>query len=757
MKRISKLMLFAGTLLAVSCSQDELMSIQHDTPIQFRADIARQTRAASYTVNTLNSFSITAWKDDPAPSNNAPIIENAEFVRQADVYKGGSESYYWPKDVDVKFYAYAPRSTASNGVTYVDALEVQVEPLSNTDNQVDLLYAANIGNKINNAMNGVTLNFRHAMSQIQIKVKNSNSDVKFNVTGWKIAGVDGNASFTYDDSPNTNTAASGSQNTFSRSLWSDNDDDFSASYSKTFSAVNVTGVNSSWSTLAGSAILIPQEAPKATGYIGSDPSNNPLDGAYLAIQYEALDDVDNALVAAGTWGCWPVDMDWQPGFRYIYTIDLAEYGYKESGQGTLDPISDDLTVEFKFVDVEIDEWQPTDDEDANKNVSLTKVYDPYLRFHTVDGMQTLYLVQPQGNETETKLEYSLDEGATWSEVLFSDNGTNGIEFGYDGVDVTDLLVRGKGFGGDVNFNNWSYSHYSSFAFEYDNILVDCEGSVGVLSDYEHPVAALTSAGQFYELFCGCICLRTAPDLPSTTLSDYCYSCMFDGCENLTSAPALPATVMTEGCYCDMFINCSSLTEAPSLPAMTLAKMCYGGMFYNCYDLTTAPVLPATTMAEACYTYMFSGCESLTAAPSLPALTMELECYKGMFCDCINLATAPALPAMTLGEHCYSNMFENCTSLTEGPLLPATVLRFQCYASMFQGCSNLASLEMLGETYVAIATESIYNAFNVGNETNGTWLIGVADNGQMYRSKNMTWDRTRLGVPNAWLFGARGDK
>ena len=31
MKRISKLMLFAGALLAVSCSQDELMSIQHDT------------------------------------------------------------------------------------------------------------------------------------------------------------------------------------------------------------------------------------------------------------------------------------------------------------------------------------------------------------------------------------------------------------------------------------------------------------------------------------------------------------------------------------------------------------------------------------------------------------------------------------------------------------------------------------------------------------------------------------------------------
>ena len=58
-----------------------------------------------------------------------------------------------------------------------------MEPLADTDSQVDLLYAANTGNKVQNAINGVTLNFRHTMAQIQVRVKNIKSDVNFNVTG----------------------------------------------------------------------------------------------------------------------------------------------------------------------------------------------------------------------------------------------------------------------------------------------------------------------------------------------------------------------------------------------------------------------------------------------------------------------------------------------------------------------------------------------------------------------------------------------
>lgn len=100
--------------------------------------------------------------------------------------------------------------------------------------------------------------------------------------------------------------------------------------------------------------------------------------------------------------------------------------------------------------------------------------------------------------------------------------------------------------------------------------------------------------------------------------------MFDDCTSLTTAPALPATTLTEYCYMAMFYGCTSLTTAPELPATTLANYCYVGMFKGCTSLTTAPVLPATTLVSECYTSMFEECSNLnyikamfTTSPSNP--------------------------------------------------------------------------------------------------------------------------------------------
>ena len=60
----------------------------------------------------------------------------------------------------------------------------------------------------------------------------------------------------------------------------------------------------------------------------------------------------------------------------------------------------------------------------------------------------------------------------------------------------------------------------------------------------------------------------------------------------------------------MFYNCRSLITAPELPATTLTNYCYDSMFYGCTSLVTAPTLPATTLAGYCYQNMFDGCSSL---------------------------------------------------------------------------------------------------------------------------------------------------
>ena len=157
------------------------------------------------------------------------------------------------------------------------------------------------------------------------------------------------------------------------------------------------------------------------------------------------------------------------------------------------------------------------------------------------------------------------------------------------------------------------------------------GNVMSLLDAEdEEKSSLSSNGVFCKLFEGNAYLTSAPTLPATTLTDYCYSYMFDGCTSLTTAPALPAT--------------------------TLAIQCYYRMFASCSSLTTAPALPATTLQNYCYSYMFSGCMSLTTAPALPATTLAIQCYYRMFASCTSLVTAPALPAMTLAGYCYDSMF-----------------------------------------------------------------------------------------------------
>ena len=69
-------------------------------------------------------------------------------------------------------------------------------------------------------------------------------------------------------------------------------------------------------------------------------------------------------------------------------------------------------------------------------------------------------------------------------------------------------------------------------------------------------------------------------------------------------------ISTDGCFRRLFYNCEALTSAPELPAKTLFSSCYTQMFYNCSNLTTAPELPATTLEYSCYNQMFWGCSSL---------------------------------------------------------------------------------------------------------------------------------------------------
>ena len=311
---------------------------------------------------------------------------------------------------------------------------------------------------------------------------------------------------------------------------------------------------------------------------------------------------------------------------------------------------------------------------------------PYLTF-SADAEQTLTLTQI-GSPTAVDYQYSVN-GAGWNKVTAGEAIAFGGEAG-------NLRFRAKSPIGTATDSE----NYYQISFGIEETSVECTGDIRTLVDWENYAKANTATARFCHLFQYCYSLTTAPELPATTLAEYCYEGMFYGCTDLTTAPKLPATTLAEHCYQSMFPYCHALTTAPELPATTLADDCYHGMFQNCSNLTTAPELPATTLAEYCYAYMFNNCSDLTTAPELPATTLAKHCYDNMFSSCSDLTTAPELPATTLASDCYYGMFQNCYSLTTTPELPATTLAEYCYAYMFSRCRTLTTALELPATTLA---------------------------------------------------------
>ncbi len=150
------------------------------------------------------------------------------------------------------------------------------------------------------------------------------------------------------------------------------------------------------------------------------------------------------------------------------------------------------------------------------------------------------------------LEYSTDNGTTWSSYTFTEQSGEPIVL--DTVGAT-VMFRG---------NNESLgTEFQSVQFVISQGTAAASGDVtsllnGVGGDIPAPAYC------YVNMFHGCTSLTQAPALPATTLADYCYNDMFNGCTSLVQAPALPAETLAEGCYNKMFDGCTSLNYVKAM-------------------------------------------------------------------------------------------------------------------------------------------------------------------------------------------------
>lgn len=151
-----------------SCSEtDEPDNPTPEHAIGFSATAPKNSRTATTTAS-LNSFIVYAF------TGTKPLMEGVTVTRD-----GGSWIYsplaYWP-DSPVNFFAFSPDITDSPQIT---GSGTHCIPGFVNHGNIDLLYAVNMDEY--EKPTPVAVNFRHAMSQVSIKLSSTNSTIEVRV------------------------------------------------------------------------------------------------------------------------------------------------------------------------------------------------------------------------------------------------------------------------------------------------------------------------------------------------------------------------------------------------------------------------------------------------------------------------------------------------------------------------------------------------------------------------------------------------
>lgn len=377
-----------AALAFAACSNDEVVEVNQGEAISFRPFVENVTRTPN-AAGLKSSFETNDIINVYADYNSGMYFQD-DFVKQdGDVGFTSTNKHYWPTDVTSKNVTFTAiwgatqtAGTAGNITSY--------SPDAAAANQKDILVAKHVSNTKESP---VLLNFRHALSQIIVQAKNTNPSLKVTVTGVRIGYIKtASSSFTYSGGvTDTKQALTDGNITSGATLISQSDwtlADFAGTpttttandykYDQTVTSLALVGSTSDTGhelTGTTSWILLPQNMTNAdtdtdgtpnyaTTKTGTKATPNPdLAGAYLALKMTIEN--YNGTSATGTvvdeqWCYWPITTNWNPGYKYTYTIDVAGGGYEPEdtdNDGEGDPVLDGTVIVFSPT-CTIDEWVP---------------------------------------------------------------------------------------------------------------------------------------------------------------------------------------------------------------------------------------------------------------------------------------------------------------------------------------------------------------------------------------------------------------
>ena len=335
-------------MFMTSCSNDDVVDNSLGSEITFRTITnatldkpGKKTRGNS--INDLDH--LTAFKVSALKRGETGTVGN--FFTDMTVTNAGDgtwtngEKHYWPSYA-LDFYAYAPTDVsgvsvatgAADGSTKVISA---FTPSSTVAEQKDLMVAANLTVPLKTKP--VPLHFKHALTQIEIKAKCGDPNIRIKVKGVKIVNVHNKGDFRFP------TATSGASTSFG--TWTSPTDfttplDAAGTNSYILKAQGtgdiVTLGSSPASIMFGdnNFMLIPQNLT-SMGWDGTAHTN----GAYIAVFCNIYNISGNQVIYPEgmtendfAYSAVPVTTYWKAGKKYIYTLDFCG---TSSGAGEVDP------------------------------------------------------------------------------------------------------------------------------------------------------------------------------------------------------------------------------------------------------------------------------------------------------------------------------------------------------------------------------------------------------------------------------------